>query len=123
MTIGCLRSRSVIAVVFLAVLPLLLTITSCSNNESKAKKLIEEYYAPYGVKDVTVDFFYTDSKYPDKAYTSATVTHSFASSRGTEQREFVGFILAREAKGWRIESNSSYTKESQKAVVYLGGGK
>src|SRR3989442_5575615 len=96
---------------------------SCSSNESKVKKTIEESLKPHGVTEIIVDLFYTDPKFPDKAYTSATLTYNFATADGRPQREYLGFILAREGDGWRIEQNTNYTKEKQKAATYLTGGK
>jgi hypothetical protein len=96
---------------------------SCSSNESKVKKLLQESLKVHGVTDVVVDLFYTDPNFPDKAYTSATLTYNFATAAGTPQREFIGYILAREGDGWRIERNVSYTKEPQQAAKYLAGGK
>jgi hypothetical protein len=76
-----------------------------------------------GVTDLKVDSFFTDPGFPGKAYTSATVTYNFATSRGNPQREFLGFILTQEGNGWRIERNTAYTKDHQQAVKLLGGGK
>lgn len=97
--------------------------TSCSSNESKAKKAIEAYYAGQGTKDIIVDVFYTDPKFPDKAYAGVTVTYNFASGGGKPQREFAGYILLRDGNGWRVERNTTYTKEQQQAAIYIGGGK
>jgi hypothetical protein len=100
-----------------------LAVTSCSSNESKAKALIEEHLKNQGVTDLTVDSFFTDPNIPGKAYTSASVTYNFASSDGKPQREFLGFILAKEGSGWRIERRTGYTKDQQQASKLLAGGK
>ena len=97
--------------------------TSCSTNESKAKKVIQEYMKNQGITDLTVDSFFTDPNIPGKAYTSATVTYNFASAGGNPQREFLGFILTQESSGWRIERTTSYTKDQEQARKYLAGGK
>jgi hypothetical protein len=97
--------------------------TSCSSNESKAKALIEEHMKNQGVTDLTIDSFFTDPNIPGKAYTSATVTYNFASSDGKPQREFLGFILAKEGAGWRIERRTGYTKGQEQASKLLAGGK
>lgn len=116
------RLRTFISLLLLASLASLFA-TGCSSNESRAKKLIEEYLKGQGAANITVDFFYTNASFPDKAYTSATVTYSFGSAEGKPQREFLGFILTREGDAWRIERTSGYTKERQKADTYLAGGK
>ena len=100
-----------------------LVTVSCSSNESKVKKLLQESLKVHGVTDVVVDLFYTDPNFPNKAYTSATLTYNFATAEGKPQREYVGFVLAREGNGWRIERNASYTKEPKQAAKYLAGGK
>jgi hypothetical protein len=97
--------------------------SSCASNESKAKKAIQEYLKNQGVTDLTMDSFFTSSSVPGKAYTSATVTYNFATSDGKPQREFLGFILAQEGSGWRIERNVGYTKEEQQAIKILSGQK
>ena len=116
------RVRTFISLLLLASLASLFS-TACSSNESKAKKLIEEYLKGQGAANITVDFFYTNPAFPDKAYTSATVTYSFGSGEGKPQREFLGFILTRAGEGWRIERTSGYAKEKTKADTYLAGGK
>lgn len=107
----------------MACLGMLLSTVSCSGNEVKAKKAIQEYLKNQGVTDLTLDLFYTDPNLPDKAYASATATYNFAGSGGKPKRDFLGFILTREGGGWRIERNVSYTKEQQQAATYLAGGK
>ncbi len=85
--------------------------------------MLQESLKPHGVTDVVVDYFYTDPAFPDKAYTSATITYNFATASGNPQHEYVGFILTRAGNDWRIEKNSGYTKEPQQAAKFLAGGK
>lgn len=120
------EQRPTIRAMILALLLCMGTIvatTSCSSNESKAKALIEEHMKNQGVTDLTIDSFFTDPNIPGKAYTSATVTYNFASSDGKPQREFLGFILAKEGTGWRIEQRTGYTKGQEQASKLLAGGK
>ena len=100
-----------------------LFFTSCSSNEAKAKKVIQEYLKNQGVSDLQMDSFFTDPNFPGKAYTSATVTYNFASSGGNPQREFLGFIMAQEGNGWRIERPAAYTKNQEQASKFLSGVK
>jgi len=111
------------AFALLAGLATLLATASCANNEGKAKKAVEEYLKNQGATKIVIDLFYANKNDPDKAYTSATITYNFASSSGNPQREFLGFILARDGNTWRIEKNASYTKEEDQAARYLAGGK
>src|SRR2546426_4112563 len=92
-----------------------LFVSACSSNKSKAKAVIAEYMKNQGTTDLTLDLFYTDPNFPDKAYASATATYNFASSKGTPQKDHLGFILARDGDGWRIERTSGHTTEEQKA--------
>ena len=122
MTNGRLRNRTFFFILLLC-LGTVFSATACSSNESKAKKLIQEYMKNQGMTDLIVDSFITDPNVPGKAYTSATVTYNFASSGGNPQREFLGFILTQEGAGWRIERIASYTKDQQQAAKLLAGGK
>jgi len=100
-----------------------LFFSSCSSNESKAKKAIQEYLKNQGVTDLTMDSFFTSPDVPGKAYTSATVTYNFATADGRPQKEFLGFVLAQEGSGWRIERGTAYTKEQALAIKYMQGQK
>ena len=96
-----------------------LAIMGCSSDKSKAKALISEYMNGQGVTDIKIDVFHTSRSYPDKAYTSATVTYNFASSDGKPQREFLGFVLNRAGNDWHIERNTVYTTAENQAEKYL----
>ena len=122
MTNGRLRIRT-FAFTLLLCLGTVFSTTSCSTNEAKAKKVIQEYMKNQGITELIMDSFFTDPKFPGKAYTSATVTYNFASSGGNPQREFLGFILTQEGDGWRIERATSYTKDKVQAAKLLEGGK
>lgn len=104
-------------------LGVIVLFSSCASNESKAKKVIQEYVKNQGVTDLTMDSFFTSSSVPGKAYTSATLTYNFSTSDGKPQREFLGFILAQEGSSWRIERNVGYTKDEQLAIKFLSGQK
>lgn len=118
MSNGRLGSRTLLFTLLLSTL----FATSCASNESKAKRVIEEYLKGQGVTHMGVDLFYTNPNFPDKAYTSATVTYNFANAEGKPQREFLGFILTRAGNEWRMERISGYTKEIREAAGYLAGG-
>lgn len=96
---------------------------SCSSNESTAKKLLSDYLKNQGTTDITVDAFFSDPKVPEKAYTSATVTYNFVGGDGKPQKEYLGFILARNGNEWRVERFESYTKDQQQAAKFLANGK
>jgi flagellar basal body-associated protein FliL len=119
MTNGRPQSRIIIVVLLLTCLAATFAITACSSNKSQAKALIAEYMTGQGATDISIDIFHTSRNYPDKAYTSATITYNFASSDGKPQREFLGFTLNRAGNGWRIEKNTSYTTEEDQAEKYI----
>lgn len=116
-------SRRFIVACLTVSMSLIFAATSCSSGESKSKKVIAEYLKNQGVTDIIVDTFYTDPAFPDKAYTSATITYNFVGGDGKPQREFLGFILTRADSDWRVERFESYTKDKQEAARYLSGGK
>jgi len=114
------RSNAIVSTLILC-LGVVFATTSCSTNESKAKRAIQEYMKNQGVRDLTMDSFFVDPNSSGRAYASATVTYNFASSGGNPQREYLGFILAQEGDGWRIERSAGYTKDQQQAVKFLSG--
>lgn len=98
-------------------------MTGCSSDKAKAKALVAEYMTGQGTTDIVIDIFHKSRNSPDKAYVGATVTYNFASSNGKPQREFLGFVLSQSNDGWRIERNTFYTKEEDKAEQYIAGNK
>jgi hypothetical protein len=110
-----------VAVVILFSLSLVLMTASCSADKTKAKALINEYLVNQGATDVVIDIFHRGQTQRDKAYTSATVTYSFASSEGKPQKEYLGFVLNQSASGWRIERNSTYTTDDNVAEQIIEG--
>jgi hypothetical protein len=118
-----IRKYQMRAIIFalLACVGTVVFFSSCTSNESKAKKVIQEYLKNQGVTDIAMDSFFTSPNDPGKAYTSATVTYNFATSDGRPQREFLGFILAKEGSGWRIERSTGYTKDEQQAIKFIAG--
>ena len=100
-----------------------LTAGSCKSAQSSAEKTLLQHLNSPGVRETKVDFFHTDPNVPDKAYISATVTHSFASSDGNFKKEYLGYILSRDGDGWKIEKSTNYTKEEAEARMLLAGEK
>jgi len=116
-------SNIVIFTALLVCIATALLMTGCSSDKAKAKALVAEYMTGQGTTDIVIDIFHKSRNSPDKAYVGATVTYNFASSNGKPQREFLGFVLNRSNDGWRIERNTSYTKEEDKAEQYIAGNK
>ena len=109
--------------ILLLVSGLVLFVGSCKSQRSSAEKTLEQYLKSPGIRDVKVDLFHTDPKFPDKAYVSATVTHNFAGSDGNFKKEYLGYILNRDGAGWQVEKSTGYTKEADEASALLAGEK
>lgn len=98
-------------------------LTACSKTDSSIQKAIEDYGKSQGAKEVVTELVYKDPNSPDKAYASATITHNYADPQGNFQREFLGFILQSDGKEWKINRNTTYTKDEKKAQQLLAGQK
>ena len=107
----------------LALIGLALALSACKSSMSPAEKTVDQYLKGQGAREVKFDLFHTDSKFPDKVYLSATVTHNFASSEGNFKKEYLGFILNRDGDGWKIERTTGYTTKQDEASAILAGEK
>lgn len=97
---------------------------SCSNNKAEVQAAIQEYLKSHGapdIKDVQVELLHTNKQAPDKAYAGVITTYTFGSGSGELQRESTGYILKREGGQWKVESNTTYTKDEQRASEILLG--
>jgi hypothetical protein len=74
-------------------------------------------------RNIEIDLFHTNPGLPDKAYVSATVTYNFATSDGSFQKEYLGYILKKEGQSWKVDLNTNYTKDPSKADTLLTGKK
>src|SRR5215470_618843 len=119
-TVGT-RLRVLLAGILACAVPLL--TSSCSSDESKAKKVVQEYLQNQNTRDVQVDFFYVDRNHPEKSYVGVTATYNFATSEGSFQKEYLGYILKQDGNGWAVERNVSYTKDQTRASALIAGGK
>ncbi|HSO74413.1 MAG TPA: hypothetical protein VLU47_06215 [Blastocatellia bacterium] len=99
------------------------TTGSCKTARSSAETTLEQHLKSPGIREVKVDFFHTDPNLPDKAYISATVTHSFAGRDGNFKKEYLGYILSRDGEGWKVEKGSDYTTNEREASTLLAGEK
>lgn len=97
------------------------TLISCSGDEKMALKPVEDLLKQNGVKEVALDLLLTAPDIPNKAYVSVTATYGFASSSGSVQKEFSGYIVRKDGTNWRIEKNVIYTKDKQVAREILSG--
>jgi hypothetical protein len=117
------RNRTLTLTLLISCVGMFISTAACSGNEAKAKKALQEHLKGQGVTDLTIDLFHTDPNFPDQAYVSATATYNFAGSDGKLKREFLGYVLAHDGAGWKVDRNVGYTTERQKAGNYLAGGK
>ena len=99
----------------------LAVMSACSNPSDKAKLAVEEYLKNQKIQDLKLDLFCTNPSFPDKAYASVTVTHSFANAEGVPQKEFLGYILKQDGQDWKVDRSATYTKEKQRAMDLVAG--
>ena len=98
-------------------------ISACSSASDKARLAVEQHLKNQKIQDLKLDLFCTNPSFPDKAYASVTVTHSFSNAEGKPQKEFLGYILKQDGREWRVEQSATYTKEQQRAMDLVAGVK
>jgi hypothetical protein len=97
----------------------LVCLTACSNDEAGAKKAVEAYLKNHGVQSLKVDLFCEDPSLPNQAYISVTATYNFADSKGTPQREFLGYVVKQTGEEWAIMRNTTYTTQKAQGLSLL----
>jgi hypothetical protein len=110
-------------IVFALCASMLAGISACSNPSEKARLAVEQHLKDQKIQDLKLDLFCTNPSFPDKAYASVTVTHSFANAEGQPQKEYLGYILKQDGREWRVEHSATYTKEQQRAMDLVAGVK
>ena len=98
-------------------------MSACSNPSEKARLAVEEHLKNQKIQDLKLDLFCTNPSFPDKAYASVTITHSFANAEGTPQKEYLGYILKQDGRDWKVDHSATYTKEQQRAMDLVAGVK
>ena len=96
-------------------------VSGCSTSSDRARVAVEQYLKNQKIQDLKLDLFCTNPSFPDKAYASFTVTHSFANAEGQPQKEYLGYILKQDGREWRVEHSATYTKEQQRAMDLVAG--
>ena len=102
---------------------LLTVVCACSSKQERARKAVEEKLKNQGVREMTVDYFHPADNMPDKAYIAVTVTHNFATSDGSFQKEYLGYVLRQDGPNWAVERNTLYTTDKDRAESALAGHK
>ena len=97
--------------------------SSCTTRTDGAKIALEEHLKSFNPRSIEIDFFHTDPSAPDRAYVSATVTYNYATSDGSLQKEYLGYILKKDGESWKVAENTRYTKDPSKAETFLSGKK
>ena len=97
--------------------------SACSSSSDKAKVAVEQHLKDQKIQDLKLDLFCTNPSFPDKAYASVTVTHSFSNAKGEPQKEFLGYILKQDGPEWKVDHSTTYTKEQQRAMDLVAGVK
>ena len=98
-------------------------MSGCSNPSEKARLAVEEHLKNQKIQDLKLDLFCTNPSFPDKAYASVTITHSFANAEGQPQKEYLGYILKQDGREWKVDHSATYTKEQQRAMDLVAGVK
>jgi len=98
-------------------------MSACSNPSEKARLAVEEHLKNQKIQDLKLDLFCTNPSFPDKAYASVTITHSFANAEGLPQKEYLGYILKQDGREWKVDHSATYTKEQQRAMDLVAGVK
>ena len=101
----------------------LAVMSACSNPSEKARLAVEEHLKNQKIQDLKLDLFCTNPSFPDKAYASVTITHSFANAEGQPQKEYLGYILKQDGREWKVDHSATYTKEQQRAMDLVAGVK
>lgn len=96
---------------------------ACNADQSGAEESVTQFLKQNGVRDVKLDLFLKAADSPDRAYVSVTATHGFASGSGDPQKEYLGFIVRKQAGAWKVEKNVSYTTDREAARGLLLGRK
>jgi hypothetical protein len=115
------KTQTVSLLIFFTLL--LALVSACSSKQEKARKAVEEKLKNMPVREMTVDFFHPADNMPDKAYVAVTVTYNYATSDGSFQKEYLGYILKQDGQNWAVERNTLYTKEKDRAETALAGHK
>jgi hypothetical protein len=103
-------------------LSLLVVLSGCNRQKSKAEAAVSQYTKKFGVRDVKFGAFVTDSQIPNKAYCSAIITWNAADRHGNLQTEQLGFLLDRDGDNWKVEPMPiRYTVDKAQAIQYLSG--
>jgi len=115
------RTQTVGLLIFFTLL--LTLVSACNSKQEKARKAIEEKLKNMPVREMTVDFYHPADNMPDKAYVAVTVTYNYATSDGSFQKEYLGYILKQDGQNWSVEQNTLYTKDKGRAENALAGRK
>jgi hypothetical protein len=115
------RTRAVTFLVLLIVFAAL--AGACTSRQERARKAVEEHLKNMGIREMTVDFFHPANNAPDRAYIAVTVTYNQGTTSGEFQKEPQGYILRQDGQNWKVEGNTFYTKDKDRAETALAGGK
>jgi hypothetical protein len=108
----------------LLIITLLIFVYSCSSaKQQDIPNSLTDYLKNNGVQDMHKDYEFTTPNQVDRKYMAITVTYNFSTAEGKAQKEYLGFILRQDNQEWKIERNTAYTINEQKAKDLLAGAK
>ena len=101
----------------------LTALASCSGEEKRAFKPVEEYLKKMGAREVKAGMFVTRQDFPDRAFLSVVATWNFADAKGDPQKESLAYLMKKEGETWTIERNLHFTDDKAKARELIEGRK
>jgi len=114
------KSNAGLLILLALLLPL---VSACSSKQERARKAVEEHLKSMNVREMKVDYFHPADNMPDKAYIAVTATYNFATSDGSFQKEYLGYVLRQDGPNWAVERNTLYTTDKDRAESALAGHK
>lgn len=102
----------------------LLIISSCSSaKQQDIPSSLIDYLKNSGAQDIHKDYEFVSPSSTNRKYMALTITYNFSTAEGKPQKEYLGYILRQDNQDWKIEKNTTYTVNEQKAKDLLAGGK
>jgi hypothetical protein len=107
------------------ILPLLLSTVclNCGKKDGDIPKSLVDYLKSNGVQEIHKDYELSSPSAGGRKYLALTVTYNFSTGEGKVQKEYLGYILRQDNQEWKVERNTAYTVNEQKAKDLLAGGK
>jgi hypothetical protein len=108
----------------LLIISLLLVMSSCSSSKQQdIPGSLLDYLKNSGAQEIHKDYEFVNPSASGRKYLALTITYNYSTAEGKPQKEYLGYILRQDNQEWKIEKNTAYTINEQKAKDLLAGGK